>query len=54
MLDRVAAKAEAALEMVDRGVGVAAAPGGVRRRKQHRPVRLEVVDADGDLQELDP
>jgi hypothetical protein len=31
VLDRIAAQAEAALEMVDRTIGVAAAAGGVRR-----------------------
>ena len=54
VLNGVAAKAEAALEMGDRALGIAAAAGGVRRSQQHRPVRLEVVDADGDPPGTDP
>ena len=37
VLDGVAAQAQAALEMVDRAIGVAASAGGVRRRQEHRP-----------------
>ena len=37
VLDGVAAQAQAALEMVDRAIGVATSAGGVRRRQEHRP-----------------